>query len=174
MPMLARSVRWMVLGLGRRCWQIAARVCRLRRTPWSAPVSFRPESRNDKRGLCVARARLRWHHWQTPLRARRSAHRERVARQHRRTAAIGLVVPTALVALCRQDRSWEGLASGRARQYACALLPRKTAAAERVVRTLDRLPRATDSRQLDGPVHRRWAFGTRRRTSRAMPARACS
>ncbi|MBO9360260.1 MAG: hypothetical protein J7450_11965, partial [Thermomicrobium sp.] len=70
-------------------------------------------------------------------------------------AAIWLVVRTALVVLCRQDRSWEGLASGRARQYGCALLPRKTAAAERVVRTLARLLRAADSRQLDGLVHRR-------------------
>jgi hypothetical protein len=174
MPMLARSVRWMVLGLGRRCWQIAARVCRLRRTRWSAPVSFRPESRNHQRGLCLARPRLGWHHRQTPLRARRSAHRERVARQHWRMAAIWLVVRIALVALCRQDRSWEGLVSGRARQYGCALLPRKTAAAERAVRTLARLLRATDSRQLDGLVHSRRAFGTRRRTSRATPARACS
>jgi hypothetical protein len=141
MPMLTRSVRATVLGPGRRRWQILARVCWLRRTRWSAPVSFRPKSRNDKRGLCVARARLRWYHRQTPLRARRSAHRERVARHHRRVAAIWLVVRTALVVLCRQDRSWGSLASGRARQYGCALLPRKTAAAERAVRTLARLPR---------------------------------
>jgi len=110
MPMLTRSVRWTVLGPGRRRWQILASVCRLRRTPWSAPVSSGPKSRNHKRGLCVARPRLRWH--------------------HRRMAVIRLVVRTALVVLCRQDRSWEGLVSGRARQYGCALLTRKTAAAE--------------------------------------------
>jgi hypothetical protein len=174
MPMLTRLVRATALGPGRRRWQISASGCWLRRTRWSAPVSFRPKSRNHQRGPCLARPRLRWHHRQTPLRARRSAHRERFARHHRRVAAIWLVVRTALVVLCRQDRSWEGLASGRARQYGCVLLPRKTAAAERAVRTLARLPRATDSRQLDGPVHRRWAFGTRRRTLRATPARACS
>jgi hypothetical protein len=141
MPMLTRSVRATALVRGRRRWQILARGCWPRRTPWSAPVSSRPKSRNHQRGLCLARPRLGWHHRQTPLRARRSAQRERVARHHWRMAAIWLVVRTALVALCRQDRSWEGLASGRARQYGCALLPRKTAAAERVVRTLARLPR---------------------------------
>jgi hypothetical protein len=70
MPMLTRSVRATALGPGRRRWQILASVCWLRRTRWSAPVSFRPKSRNQQRGLCLARPRLRWRHRQTPLLAR--------------------------------------------------------------------------------------------------------